>query len=81
LAHRSFQAWGISPTKHAQHVTNTFALSYNRLDSDDPTDTLALALLARTAYFAPGQPIPAIYCGLHWMGTVIRRRPWRPMTD
>jgi tetratricopeptide (TPR) repeat protein len=39
-------------------VARTFALSYDRLDPTDPTDAQALALLARAAYFAPGQPIP-----------------------
>jgi tetratricopeptide (TPR) repeat protein len=58
LAHRSLQDGGISPTQHAQHVARTFALSYRRLDPADPTDALALALLSRAAYFAPGEPIP-----------------------
>jgi tetratricopeptide (TPR) repeat protein len=58
LAHRSLQRGGISPTKHAQHVAQTFVLSYERLDPDDLADSLALALLVRAAYFAPGQPIP-----------------------
>jgi tetratricopeptide (TPR) repeat protein len=46
------------PTAHARHVGRTFALSYERLDSQEPTDTLALDLLARAAYFAPGEIIP-----------------------
>jgi tetratricopeptide (TPR) repeat protein len=48
----------LSPTHHEQHVARTFALSYEKLDSADATDTQALALLARAANFAPGQPIP-----------------------
>jgi tetratricopeptide (TPR) repeat protein len=48
----------LSPTLHEQHVARTFALSYERLDARDITDALALALLARAAYFAPGEPIP-----------------------
>jgi tetratricopeptide (TPR) repeat protein len=62
LAHPSLQGRqltrDLSPTRHDQHVARTFALSYERLDPNDPTDTLARALLVRAAYFAPGQPIP-----------------------
>jgi len=65
LAHKSLQglqgrkrARNLSPTRHEQHVARTFALSYDRLDSTDFTDASALALLARAAHFAPGQPIP-----------------------
>ncbi|NIO76338.1 MAG: tetratricopeptide repeat protein, partial [Armatimonadetes bacterium] len=60
LHHPSLQGRGatLSPTDHELHAARTFALSYDRLDPDDPTDALALALLARAAYFAPGEPIP-----------------------
>jgi tetratricopeptide (TPR) repeat protein len=60
LDHPSLQGRGatLSPTDHKLHVARTFALSYQRLDSADPTDALALALLSRAAYFAPGEPIP-----------------------
>jgi tetratricopeptide (TPR) repeat protein len=62
LEHHSLQGRqltpDVSPTRHEQHVARTFALSYDRLDPADPTDALALALLARAAYFAPSQPIP-----------------------
>jgi tetratricopeptide (TPR) repeat protein len=62
LEHPSLQGWKLtrdaSPTRHEQHVACAFALSYERLDARDTTDALALALLARTAYFAPGEPIP-----------------------
>jgi tetratricopeptide (TPR) repeat protein len=47
-----------SPTNHALHVGRTFALSYDRLTPDDAADALALALLARAAHFAPGEPLP-----------------------
>jgi tetratricopeptide (TPR) repeat protein len=61
LAHPSLQGWqltrALSPTRHEQHVARTFALSYDCLDPADPIDVEALALLARAAYFAPGQPI------------------------
>ena len=58
LNHPSLQSGGISPTGHEQHVARTFALSVERLNPDDPTDALALALLRRAACFAPGEPIP-----------------------
>ncbi|MEE8535823.1 MAG: tetratricopeptide repeat protein, partial [Kiloniellales bacterium] len=58
LEHRSLTAGDLSPTGHEQHVARTFALSYDRLDPADPTGALALALLARAACFAPGEPIP-----------------------
>jgi tetratricopeptide (TPR) repeat protein len=45
-------------TAHERHVDRTFALSYERLDLQDPTDAVALALLACSAHFAPGEPIP-----------------------
>ncbi|HEY0734323.1 MAG TPA: helix-turn-helix transcriptional regulator, partial [Herpetosiphonaceae bacterium] len=54
----SLQAAGLSPTQHVQHVARTFERSYERLDSVDPTDALALTLLAHAASFAPGEPIP-----------------------
>jgi tetratricopeptide (TPR) repeat protein len=62
LQHRSLQGLhltpGLSPTQHDQHVARTFAISYERLDPQDATDACALALLARAACFAPGEPIP-----------------------
>ena len=38
-------------------MARTFALSYERLDPTTPEDNLAQAVLARAAYFAPGEPI------------------------
>jgi tetratricopeptide (TPR) repeat protein len=58
LNHPSLQAGSISPTGHMQQVARTFELSDGKLDASDPIDKLALALLARAAYFAPGEPIP-----------------------
>jgi tetratricopeptide (TPR) repeat protein len=59
LDHESLRAAdGVSPTKHLQTVHGTFALSFRRLDTHHPVDELALALLARAAYFAPGELIP-----------------------
>jgi len=60
LTHRSLVGRHLdhSPTAHDLHVGRTFALSYDRLDPDDPIDALARSLLARAAHFAPGEPIP-----------------------
>ena len=60
LQHPSLQGKfaGLSPTNHEVHVGRTFALSLEKLKPDDETDALALALLARAAHFAPGEPIP-----------------------
>jgi len=49
---------GPSPTRHESDVGRTFDLSFERLDSANPQDALAAALLARAAWFAPGEPIP-----------------------
>jgi tetratricopeptide (TPR) repeat protein len=62
LEHPSLRGRGqkqdTSATLHEQHVARTFALSYELLDPDNPVDEMALALLARAAYFAEGEPIP-----------------------
>jgi tetratricopeptide (TPR) repeat protein len=60
LKHPSLQGKfaGISPTNHEVSVARTFALSIEQLRPEDATDALALALLARAAWFAPGEPIP-----------------------
>ncbi|HEX6293027.1 MAG TPA: tetratricopeptide repeat protein [Herpetosiphonaceae bacterium] len=58
LDDRSLQAAGLSPTQHVQHVARTFEQSYARLDPADPTDVLAITLLAHAACFAPGEPLP-----------------------
>jgi tetratricopeptide (TPR) repeat protein len=60
LEHESLQGLDlvVSPTNHDLHVGRTFALSYERLDHTKTIDALALELLARAAYFAPGEPIP-----------------------
>jgi hypothetical protein len=49
---------GVVPTGHDAHVARTFALSHRRLDPGGPVDVLAQRLLARTSFFAPGEPIP-----------------------
>lgn len=58
LQHSSLQQGGLSPTHHEQHIKRTFDLSYERLNPQDPVDTLALSLLARAACFASDQLIP-----------------------
>jgi tetratricopeptide (TPR) repeat protein len=60
LDHPSLQGRGagISPTGHEGHVGRTFALSFERLDQEIAADVLAIDLLARAAWFAPGEPIP-----------------------
>ena len=59
LEHPSLAEEGATlTTAHAKHVGQTFTLSYKRLKADNPTDALALALLARAACFAPGETIP-----------------------
>jgi tetratricopeptide (TPR) repeat protein len=61
LSHPSLQGRGqhpeSSPTLHEQHVARTFAISLDRLDRNDPTDAIALKLLARAACLAPNTPI------------------------
>ena len=47
-----------SPTNHVLHVGKTFAVSYDRLQPDEPVDAVSVALLARSAWFAAGEPIP-----------------------
>ena len=60
LDHPSLTGRGtnFSPTGHELHVAKTFALSLGKLNVDDFVDKLAMRILARTAYFAPGIPIP-----------------------
>ena len=54
LAHRS-----LDPGPGERGVAASFALSFDRLrPAADATDALALALLARAACFAPGEPLP-----------------------
>jgi tetratricopeptide (TPR) repeat protein len=48
----------ISPTHHVQDVAQTFALCLGRLDREREVDRVAIALLARMACMAPGEPVP-----------------------
>ena len=47
-----------SPTHHVQSVAQTFALCLSRLDREREVDCVAIALLARMACMAPGEPVP-----------------------
>jgi len=47
-----------SPTHHVQSVAQTFALCLARLDRSREVDQVAIALLARMARMAPGEPVP-----------------------
>ena len=47
-----------NPTRHIQSVAQTFALCLGRLDRDREADQAAIALLARMACMAPGEPVP-----------------------
>ena len=47
-----------SPTHHVQGVAQTFALCLGRLDREREVDRVAIALLARMACMAPGEPVP-----------------------
>jgi len=49
---------GETTTRHTASVSRTFALSYQQLAGDAPTNTLARQLLACAACLAPGKPIP-----------------------
>jgi tetratricopeptide (TPR) repeat protein len=57
LQQHSLDDGDFSPTDHAP-ITHAFALTYQRLRPDKPTDQLALRLLTRAAHFAPGEPLP-----------------------
>ncbi|NOK72903.1 MAG: hypothetical protein GFH24_608294n136 [Chloroflexi bacterium AL-N5] len=58
LQHESLQEGVAHPTNYEYSLERTFAITYNRFCADDPTDALALKLLARAAYFARGEVIP-----------------------
>jgi tetratricopeptide (TPR) repeat protein len=60
VGHPSLQgrAAEASPTGHELHIAQTFALSYDQLRPEAPTDASARALLARAACLAPGESIP-----------------------
>jgi hypothetical protein len=47
-----------SPTHHVQSLTQTFALCLGRLDREREVDQVAIALLTRMAWLAPGEAVP-----------------------
>jgi uncharacterized RDD family membrane protein YckC len=47
------------PTHHVPGVAQTFALGLGRLDGGREIDRVAIALLARIAWMALGEPVPA----------------------
>ena len=49
---------GVSPTAHVRNVNRTFAISYERLNAQDPIDALSIAFLKTATCLAPGEPIP-----------------------
>lgn len=57
LEHASMQGKGAryQPTDRELHVARAFALTFDRLNLNDPIDALALALLTRVACLAPGE--------------------------
>jgi tetratricopeptide (TPR) repeat protein/transcriptional regulator with XRE-family HTH domain len=62
VRHASLLGAGIddspSPTRHVESVAQTFALCLGRLDGAREVDRVAIALLARMACMAPGEPVP-----------------------
>jgi tetratricopeptide (TPR) repeat protein/transcriptional regulator with XRE-family HTH domain len=48
----------VSPTHHVQGLAQTFALCLGRLDREREVDRVAIALLARMAFLAPGEAVP-----------------------
>jgi tetratricopeptide (TPR) repeat protein len=63
---------------HEKSVARAFALSYERLDANNPIDALALALLARAAYFAPGEAIPRelLLASVGYIQETIKHKRW-----
>ena len=66
IDHRSLTAAGISPTDHIQSIAATFALSVDKLATDEPDEKLARQCLVRASYLAPGESIPRTI--LHALG-------------
>lgn len=60
LSHPSLEGHGskYSPTGHDLSVRRTFSVSYEQLNSKFKVDKIAIAILARAAYFAPNEPVP-----------------------
>ncbi|MCO5193625.1 MAG: tetratricopeptide repeat protein [Anaerolineae bacterium] len=60
LAHPSMVGHGtkLNPTDHINHVAQTFAVSWERLNADNGVDRLALVMAAHMACVAPGVALP-----------------------
>jgi Effector-associated domain 7/NB-ARC domain len=60
VRHPSLEGEGVSvsPTEHNSHITRTFSISFESLNSVDPIDTIARVMLIRAAHFNIGLPIP-----------------------
>jgi tetratricopeptide (TPR) repeat protein len=54
----ALRALKTTPTGHELDLGHTLFVSYERLEPYESIDSLALALLAHAAFFAPGEPIP-----------------------
>ncbi len=58
LHHPSMQGGAVSPTGHVEQLDRTFEISVSRLDTNRRLHACARRLLARSAYFAPGELLP-----------------------
>jgi tetratricopeptide (TPR) repeat protein/transcriptional regulator with XRE-family HTH domain len=63
-----------SPTHHVQSLAQTFALCLGRLDREREVDRVAIALLARMAWLAPGEAVPRDLLGRTLEGVGPRQR-------
>jgi tetratricopeptide (TPR) repeat protein/transcriptional regulator with XRE-family HTH domain len=78
LRHASLLGAGLgdspSPTHHVQSLAQTFALCVGRLDREREEDRVAIALLARMAWLAPGEAVPRELLGRTLEAMGARRR-------
>jgi len=63
-----------SPTRHVQSLAQTFAVCLGRLDREREVDRVAIALLARSAWLAPGEAVPRDLLGSTLEEVGARRR-------
>ena len=78
IGHASLLGVGLdgspSPTRHVQSLAQTFALCLGRLDREREVDRVAIALLARMAWMAPGEAVPRDLLGRTLEGVGPRQR-------
>jgi tetratricopeptide (TPR) repeat protein/transcriptional regulator with XRE-family HTH domain len=78
MGHASLLGEGLedspSPTHHVQSLAQTFALCLGRLDREREVDRVAIALLARMAWMAPGEAVPRALLGRTLEEVGARRR-------